>query len=124
MHQRCDPNNATLSTLICYLGGQLVNSTFQTFAIKNETKEQSPKLNKESKKTEINNHRYIHSVDLCHITNESVWRVTITLSSNYGNKTVGVIPVKCIHLIVRARRMNLLMNSMKDSGGDEITTRS
>ena len=46
------------------------------------------------------------------------------LSSNYGNKTVGVIPVKCIHLIVRARRMNLLMNSMKDSGGDEITTRS
>ena len=90
---------------------------------KTKQKNNHPNQTKKVKK-QINNYRYIHLVDLYHITNESVRRVMMTLSSNYGNKTVGMIPVKWIHLIVRARRMNLLINSMKDSGGDEITTRS
>ena len=46
MHQRRNPNTVTLCALVCYSGGLLVTSIFQIFAIKNETKKQSPKRNK------------------------------------------------------------------------------
>ena len=127
MHSHAPKTQSKYRNTLCT--GVLFGRALRYFYLSNirnqkRNKKTITQTKQDSNKTEINNHKYIHTVDLYHIKNENVWRVTVILSSNYGNKTVGVIPVKCIHLIVRARRMNLLMNSMKDSGGDEITTRS
>ena len=90
-----------------------------------KTKQKNNHPNQTKKVTKTDKQLQIHT--LSWLITHYKWKCPESyddFSSNYGNKTVGMIPVKWIHLIVRARRMNLLMNSMKDSGGDEITTRS